>query len=232
MVTSSTKCEIRKFQVAVVRRRERNAPVQLFLCKSKPMGCFHSRGQHLCKFIATKGSVCIRKEFNTHRIGLGHQHGRPFIALGHQNGKQSIAFFAVLVGVAVGSSRRASLGGGGGGGGDEGMNFKQIQKLPLEQSPFVKIHWKGFFKPSKTNISPVICVPPPGETRIPSDMCSPTSETHIPSDLCSSFQETRIPSDTCSPTWETHIPSDMCPPTRETRIPSDMCSPTWGNTYP
>ena len=122
--------------------------------------------------------------------------------------------------------------GGGGEGGDEGMNFKQIQKLPLEQSPFVKIHWKGFFKPSKTNISPVICVPPPGETRIPSDMCSPTSETHIPSDLCSSFQETRIPSDTCSPTWETHIPSDMCPPTRETRIPSDMCSPTWGNTYP
>ena len=120
----------------------------------------------------------------------------------------------------------------GGEGGDEGMNLKQIKKLPLEQSPFVKIHWKDFFKPSKTNISPVICVPPPGETRIPSDMCSPTSEKHIPSDLCSSFQETRIPSYTCSPTWETHIPSDMCSPTWETRIPSDMCSPTWGNTYP
>ena len=37
--------------------------------------CFHSRGQHLCKFIGTKESVCIKKEFNSHRIGLGHQHG-------------------------------------------------------------------------------------------------------------------------------------------------------------
>ena len=24
--------------------------------------CFHSRGQHLCKFLGTKGGVCIRKE--------------------------------------------------------------------------------------------------------------------------------------------------------------------------
>ena len=26
--------------------------------------CFHSRGQHLCKFIGTKESICIKKEFN------------------------------------------------------------------------------------------------------------------------------------------------------------------------
>ena len=32
--------------------------------------CFHSRGQHLCKFIGTKESVYIRKEFNSHRTGL------------------------------------------------------------------------------------------------------------------------------------------------------------------
>ena len=38
--------------------------------------CFQSRGQHLCKFIGTKKSVYIRKEFNSRRIGLGHQHGR------------------------------------------------------------------------------------------------------------------------------------------------------------
>ena len=49
--------------------------------------CFHSRGQHLCKFIGTKESVCIRKEFNSQRIGLGHQHGRRFIVLGHQYGR-------------------------------------------------------------------------------------------------------------------------------------------------
>ena len=48
--------------------------------------CFHSRGQDLCKFIGTKESVCIRKEFNSHRTGLGHQHGRRFIVLGQQHG--------------------------------------------------------------------------------------------------------------------------------------------------
>ena len=48
---------------------------------------FHSRGQHLWKFIGTKESVCIRKEFNSHGIGLVHQHGRRFIVLGHQYGR-------------------------------------------------------------------------------------------------------------------------------------------------
>ena len=32
--------------------------------------CFHSRGQHLCKFIGTKESICIREEFNSHKIGM------------------------------------------------------------------------------------------------------------------------------------------------------------------
>jgi len=52
--------------------------------------CFHSRGQHICKFIGTKESVCIRKEFNSQRIGLGHQHGRHFIVLGHQYGRRDV----------------------------------------------------------------------------------------------------------------------------------------------
>ena len=52
--------------------------------------CFHSRGQHLCKFIVTKESVCIRKEFNSHRTGLGHKHGRRFIVLGHKYGRHNI----------------------------------------------------------------------------------------------------------------------------------------------
>ena len=42
---------------------------------------FHSRGQHLCKFIGTKESIYIRKEFNSQRIFLVHQHGRRFIVL-------------------------------------------------------------------------------------------------------------------------------------------------------
>ena len=52
--------------------------------------CFHSRDLHLCKFIGTKESVCIRKEFNSHRNGLGHQHGRRFIVLGHQYGRRDV----------------------------------------------------------------------------------------------------------------------------------------------
>ena len=52
--------------------------------------CFHSRGQHLCKFIGTKESVYIRKEFNSHRTSLGHQHGRRFIVLGHQYGRRDV----------------------------------------------------------------------------------------------------------------------------------------------
>ena len=48
-----------------------------------PIECFHSRGQHLCKFIRTKERVCIRKEFNSHRIGLGHQYGRRDVMWKH-----------------------------------------------------------------------------------------------------------------------------------------------------
>ena len=51
---------------------------------------FHSRGQHLCKFIATKESVCIRKESNSHRTGLEQQHGHRFIVLEHQYGRRDV----------------------------------------------------------------------------------------------------------------------------------------------
>ena len=52
--------------------------------------CFHSRDQHLCKFIETRESVCIRKEINSQRILLGHQHGRRFIVLGHLHGRRDV----------------------------------------------------------------------------------------------------------------------------------------------
>ena len=51
---------------------------------------FQSRGQHLCKFIGKRESFCIRKEFNSHRIDLGHQYGRRFIVLGHQYGRRDV----------------------------------------------------------------------------------------------------------------------------------------------
>ena len=61
---------------------------------------FHSRGQQLCKFIRTNESVYIRKEFNSHGIGLGHQHGRRFIVLEHQYGRRDVtcenALYTVL----------------------------------------------------------------------------------------------------------------------------------------
>ena len=52
--------------------------------------CFHSCGQHLCKCFGTKEIICIRKEFISHRTGLGHQHGRRFIVLGHQYGRRDV----------------------------------------------------------------------------------------------------------------------------------------------
>ena len=52
--------------------------------------CFHSRGQHLCKFIGTKESVHIRKEFNSDRTDLGHRHGRRFFVLGHKYGRHDV----------------------------------------------------------------------------------------------------------------------------------------------
>ena len=55
-----------------------------------PIERFHSRDQHLCKFIETKGSVYMRKEFNSLRICLVHQHGRHFIVLEHQYGRRDV----------------------------------------------------------------------------------------------------------------------------------------------
>ena len=37
--------------------------------------CFHSRGQHLCKFIGTKESVYISKDSTPTGLGLGHKYG-------------------------------------------------------------------------------------------------------------------------------------------------------------
>ena len=50
----------------------------------------YSRGQHICKCIGTKESVCIRKEFNSHRIVLVHQNGRRFIVLEHKYGHRDV----------------------------------------------------------------------------------------------------------------------------------------------
>ena len=66
--------------------------------------CFHSRGQHLCKFAGTKESVCIRKDFNSHRIGLGHQHGPLFIVLGHQYGRCDVMWIGSIVQVSFWSN--------------------------------------------------------------------------------------------------------------------------------
>ena len=56
-------------------------------CTKRFIERFHSRGHLLCKFIGTKESVCVTKEFNSHRVVLVHQHGRRFIVLKHQKHK-------------------------------------------------------------------------------------------------------------------------------------------------
>ena len=37
-----------------------------------------------------KRSVCIRKKFNSQKIGFGHQHGCCFIVWGHQYGRRDV----------------------------------------------------------------------------------------------------------------------------------------------
>ena len=49
---------------------------------------FHSRGQHLCKFMGTKKIFYLRKGSNSRRICLEHQYGRRFIVLEHQFGRR------------------------------------------------------------------------------------------------------------------------------------------------
>ena len=46
---------------------------------------FHSHGQYLFKCMGTKQIVYVRKEFNSDRICLEHQHGHCFIVLEYQN---------------------------------------------------------------------------------------------------------------------------------------------------
>ena len=45
---------------------------------------YYRRIEH---FHSTKGSICIKIEFNSQRFSLGHQHGRHFFVLGHQHGR-------------------------------------------------------------------------------------------------------------------------------------------------
>ena len=51
---------------------------------------FYPRGQHLCKLMGTKQSVDVNKEYNSHWIGIEHQHGRRFIVLVHQYGRRDV----------------------------------------------------------------------------------------------------------------------------------------------
>jgi len=51
---------------------------------------FHSRGQHLCKFIGKKESVYTKNEFNSYRNGLKHQNGRYGIVLENQFGHRDV----------------------------------------------------------------------------------------------------------------------------------------------
>ena len=59
--------------------------------RKQPIERFHSRGQHLCKFMTTNEIVYIRKESNSHRIALVHQHGRRFIVLENQYGRRDVS---------------------------------------------------------------------------------------------------------------------------------------------
>ena len=64
--------------------------IKFTILHAPQMERFQSRVQYLCKFIGTKENVCTRKESNSHRIGMEHQHGRRFIVLEHQYGRRDV----------------------------------------------------------------------------------------------------------------------------------------------
>jgi len=50
----------------------------------------HPRAQHRGKFVGKKEIFHIRKESNSLRVCVEHQHGRRFIALEHQYGRRDV----------------------------------------------------------------------------------------------------------------------------------------------
>ena len=45
----------------------------------------------------TKENVYIRKEFNSHKTGLGHKHGHHFIVLGHKYGHHDVMWKHTII---------------------------------------------------------------------------------------------------------------------------------------
>ena len=62
--------------------------------------------------MGTEENVYIRKEFNSHRIGLEHQYGRRFIVLEHPYGRHDIMWKRSIWGIKKGkeNSARCQLG--------------------------------------------------------------------------------------------------------------------------
>ena len=82
-----------------VSRKHANSsgPKANFKIKTCCIERVHSHGQHLCKFIGTQESVCIRKEYNSQRTGLGHEYGCHDVMWKHSIVAQLIAHKPVIV---------------------------------------------------------------------------------------------------------------------------------------
>ena len=90
---------------------ETNALIKYYITHSKTsttrrqsIECFHSRGQHLCKFIGTKESVCIKKRSST-PTGLSWYTNMVAVSLfwEHQYGRRD-----VMCKRSIGSKRTSS----------------------------------------------------------------------------------------------------------------------------
>ena len=66
-----------------VNKPEKTLGILILILIKNNIECFHSRGQHLCKFMRTKESISMKKGYNSQRIGLGHQYGRRDVMWKH-----------------------------------------------------------------------------------------------------------------------------------------------------
>ena len=88
---------VRYLRTSCWRIRNRTSEISDTKTTSAYIERFHSRGQHLCKFIGTKESVCIRKEFISPWICLGHQYDSSDVMWTHSIQYEALSMWYCVI---------------------------------------------------------------------------------------------------------------------------------------
>ena len=92
-ITQVSFYRFKKMTIQPLFQLQRNAEKAYILIRFKGKSDLSVFTHVVCTYanlFRTKESVYIRKEFDSHGTGLGHQHGRRFIVLEHQYGGRDV----------------------------------------------------------------------------------------------------------------------------------------------